>query len=867
MNSKFLRVIAGSIVTSMIVGGSLSTLYFINSTKTSTVDNNDFEDDGEESTRTEQQIAFDNAKAKLAENLSSSNLKFKNLVLKVDGLGNKNNNQLVMNFDGAADYKAFIDTRKDNDSSNDVVAKLTGKVNLKYNETLTENSVNTILDESLTLNSNGNGKLYLGLNWADSINGEEERVTTYSVSGKFLNDVLNFIPTLETLLNYDLSAVNDVVDQIKGIDILPMIPVICNALMSFSQDTDENQTPVEDGNGNKIYTYNLVVKENLLSSVGIAQDIKITLKANQNGLLTYIGLDPLTFNGITVSLSSDAEMSLDNTYVENDNMSGDYNNLDCTTNLLTTVTSLVDEKVFDTKFNLSFKEDVNGVTNANRQITGSLKGNLKNATSINNGAIYDIQLGGEKDLYSKVNVRYADNKTYFNVHNQLATGYIEDSTIDDLVKNIVGTVDNNNQESTNESLDSINNILKDEAIYDIINGNWNAYKKIIKNLTVDGDPESDCSMNLEISAKGLYSKLLDKSFTIQLDLSNGKLNSLNIIDLPINESTDTEGKTHVNYVSFSLSLNDYTETDIETIYGDLTTYTNFKIVSPIYNTISKVVNDKQLAATYSFDYTKANETTSLVSATGNINADLNNIDSMDFGDNVTFDSAIDVIKGKNLGQYQLGISANVNGVPHNATLTYQNQGLYLDYYGYSEASRTRMSLTQGKIFDIVDFATSLTNSSDSSSTTTNPFGDINSTLGEILNLTDGKIWTILNSQYLDELKDYVTIKNGSSEDSVVVTINTSLFNKDTTGSISVVLDTTTSNDTSLLAISASYVDSNNGIFNFSMNFKDSYDFTIPEAEITSYYKEMDTTVDSVLNIIKGVSTSFKVSGDLVSPRQ
>ena len=867
MNSKFLRVIAGSIVTSMIVGGSLSTLYFINSTKTSTVDNNDFEDDGEESTRTEQQIAFDNAKAKLAENLSSSNLKFKNLVLKVDGLGNKNNNQLVMNFDGAADYKAFIDTRKDNDSSNDVVAKLTGKVNLKYNETLTENSVNTILDESLTLNSNGNGKLYLGLNWADNINGEEERVTTYSVSGKFLNDVLNFIPTLETLLNYDLSAVNDVVDQIKGIDILPMIPVICNALMSFSQDTDENQTPVEDGNGNKIYTYNLVVKENLLSSVGIAQDIKITLKANQNGLLTYIGLDPLTFNGITVSLSSDAEMSLDTTYVENDNMSGDYNNLDCTTNLLTTVTSLVDEKVFDTKFNLSFKEDVNGVTNANRQITGSLKGNLKNATSINNGAIYDIQLGGEKDLYSKVNVRYADNKTYFNVHNQLATGYIEDSTIDDLVKNIVGTVDNNNQESTNESLDSINNILKDKAIYDIINGNWNAYKKIIKNLTVDGDPESDCYMNLEISAKGLYSKLLDKSFTIQLDLSNGKLNSLNIIDLPINESTDTEGKTHVNYVSFSLSLNDYTETDIETVYGDLTTYTNFKIVSPIYNTISKVVNDKQLAATYSFDYTKANETTSLVSATGNINADLNNIDSMDFGDNVTFDSAIDVIKGKNLGQYQLGISANVNGVPHNATLTYQNQGLYLDYYGYSEASRTRMSLTQGKIFDIVDFATSLTNSSDSSSTTTNPFGDINSTLGEILNLTDGKIWTILNSQYLDELKDYVTIKNGSSEDSVVVTINTSLFNKDTTGSISVVLDTTTSNDTSLLAISASYVDSNNGIFNFSMNFKDSYDFTIPEAEITSYYKEMDTTVDSVLNIIKGVSTSFKVSGDLVSPRQ
>lgn len=871
MNYKFLRVLAASLVTSMIVGGSLSTLYFINGSKTSTI-TPDTTDDEDDDKKTKEQIECENAKAKLAENLASSNINFKDLLFKVDGIGSKANNQILLSFNGAADYKAFIDTRKDNDASNDVVARLNGNVNIKYNEVLTDTSVNPILDESMIINANGNGKLYLDLNWADTINGEDANYTRYSLSGKFLTDVLDFLPTIGKLTNNDLSSVTDIVDKVKSIDVLPLIPTICGALMSFSSDTDLNQTP-EIVDGHKIYTYNLLVKQSLLSSVGIDQDINVVLKCNENGLLTYIALNPLTVSGITLSFESNTEMSLDSEYVDNTDINGDYNNLDCTTNILTTIASLVDEKAFNTNFSLSFKEEENGVKAASREITGAFKGNLKNAISINDGAIYDITLGGEKDLYTKVNVRYEENKTYFNVHNQLATGFIENSTIDDLSKNIVGTLANDNQEQTNEALDAVNNVLKGEAIYDIMKGNWNAYKKIIKNLTVEGAPDDEsCKMKLEISAKGLYSKLLDKSFYLELDLSNGKFNGVSIVDLPINESKDTSDVNHVNYVSLSLSLKDYVETNVSEVYGDLSTYANFKIVSPIFNSISQIANTKQIGTSYSFSYTKKDETTPMIEAAGNLNADLNKIDSMDFGDDVTFDSAIDVIKGKNLGLYQLNLNASVNGVPHNAKLTYQNQGLYLDYHGYSESSRTRMSLTQGKIFDIITFAEGLINSNSSteSTDTKSPFDDMSSTINDILNLTDGKIWTILNSTYIDELKPYISIKNGTTEDTLVIDINTKAFNSNTEnpGQISITLDTVDKGENpSLLSISGSFEDQNTGLFTFGLSFDDYKEFSISEDEITNYYKEMNTTVDSVLGIIEGVSSSFKVNGVLENPRQ
>ena len=866
MNFKLLRVLASTLVTTLIVGGSLSTLYFINSK--APIDLGDEDDDPSGPTKTPEQLAAENAKAKLGENLASSNLKVKNMDLNVNGLGNTYSNSINLNFKGAIDYKAFIDGEKTNDPTDDIAAKFTGTCEFKYLENVDLETTNTLLNEKFLVNANGNGKLYIDWNWGDNFNNEEN-YTRYSVSGKIINDVLDFLPTIETLTSTDLSSVTDIVDEIKNIDIIPLIPIVTNALMSFSSDTDLNQTPVEI-NGEKIYTYNLVLKQSLLESANIHQDLTITLKCNEEGLLRNFIVAPLSIDNVSISLNAETEMSLDEEYVNNSDYTGEYNNLDCTTNLLTTVTSLVNEKAFNTNFSIGFKETVDGLDNASREITGSLKGDLRNATAINNGAIYDIKLGGEKDLYSQFNVRYENNKTYFNVQNGLATGFLADSTIDELVTNIVATFANENQEQTNSSMDALNNILKDSVIYDIMNGNWNSYKKIIKNLIVEGEEGSEKQiLDVVINAKALHSSLPDKDFKLFLDLSSGKLNSLGIKDLPVNQYTTTDGKVHVNYATLSLALDTFAETDVSSVYGDLNAYPNFQVVTPLYNSIAKTIKSKQLGVTYGFSYTKASETTPVVNLYGAINADLNNIDAMDFGENPTLEHAVEVVSGANLGLYNLSMHGKVNDVPHNANITYQNKGLYLDYQGYSEASRTRMSLSQGKFYDIFTLVNGLVNNNAGNTELKNPFGEINADFEALLNLTDGQIWTILNSTYLDTLKEYVSITQGSSEGALVVNINNALFDKTSTGAIQVVLDTIDKGeDPSLVAINGSYLTNENGdVFTFSLSFNDYVDPTIDQGEIDTYYKSMDGSVQSIINIIDGLPTSFALNGTLTNPRQ
>ncbi len=866
MNFKLLRVLTSTLITTMIVGGSLSTLYFINS-KAPAISDDDLEDD-EGPTKTPEQLAAENAKAKLGENLASSNLKVKNMDLNVTGLGNTYSNSINLNFKGAVDYKAFMDGEKTNDPTDDIAAKFTGTCEFKYLENVDVETINTLLHEKFLVNTNGNGKLYIDWNWGDNMAGEES-YTRYSVSGKIINDVLDFLPTVETLTNTDLSSITDIVDEVKNIDIIPLIPIVTNALMSFSSDTDLNQTP-EIIDGESIYTYNLVIKQSLLESAGINQDLTVTLKCNQDGLLRNFIVAPITIDNITISLNAETDMKLDQEFVNNSEYTGEYNNLDCTTNLLTTVTSLVNEKAFNTNFSIGFKETVDGLDNATREITGSLKGDLRNAAAINDGAIYDIKLGGDKDLYSQFNVRYENNKTYFNVHNGLAKGFLADSTIDELVTNIVATFANEDQQQTNNSMDALNDILKDSVIYDIMNGNWNAYKKIIKNLIVEGEEGSEKQiLDVIINAKALHSALPDKDFKVFLDLSNGKLNSLGIKDLPVNEYTSTDGKVHVNYASLELTLDTFAETDISTVYGDLNSYADFKVVTPLYNSIAKTIKTKQLGVTYGFSYTKATETLPFINLYGNINADLNNIDTMEFGENPTLEHAVEVVSGANLGLYNLSMHGKVNDVPHNANITYQNKGLYLDYQGYSEASRTRMSLTQGKFYDIFELVNGMVNKNAGNTELKNPFGEMNADFEALLNLTDGQIWTILNSTYLDTLKDYVTIEQGSTADSLVVTVDNALFNETSTGCIQVVLDTIDNGeDPSLASISGSYLTNEAGdLFTFSLSFNDYVDPTIDQAEIDAYYKSMDGSVQSIINIINGLPTSFALNGTLTNPRQ
>ena len=180
-----------------------------------------------------------------------------------------------------------------------------------------------------------------------------------------------------------------------------------------------------------------------------------------------------------------------------------------------------------------------------------------------------------------------------------------------------------------------------------------------------------------------------------------------------------------------------------------------------------------------------------------------------------------------------------------------------------------MSLSQGKFYDIFTLVNGLVNNNAGNTELKNPFGEINADFEALLNLTDGQIWTILNSTYLDTLKEYVSITQGASEGALVVNINNALFDKTSTGAIQVVLDTIDKGeDPSLVAINGSYLTNENGdVFTFSLSFNDYVDPTIDQGEIDAYYKSMDGSVQSIINIIDGLPTSFALNGTLTNPRQ
>jgi len=888
MKKKLIKILSASLISMLIVGGSVSTVFFMgHSTSNNTgIDIDDENDDIGGSELTEQEIENKRIKAALAENLSSSNLKIDNLLLSVNGLGSEKDQTFSMVFTGGIDYKAFIDSRLNTSTEDDnIVAAFSGDVNLLYKTNKSNGDGTTTettnLNEHLLLNANGNGRLYIDWDWATQSEDPDVEVehnyTKYSIGGKVISDVLDFLPTIKTLTNIEeLDNVDEIVEEIKGIDIIPMIPVLTNALMSFSSDTDNNQVADSEG----LYTYNLIIPQSLLESASINQDLKIALKCDTNGLLKKITLETLNINGIEISLDVDTQMNVDGTtsYVNNSEYTGNYNDLDCTTNVLTTITSLVNEKKFNTDFSLTFKEYSNEVLLENeKEIGGSIKGDLTNATAINDGAIYDIELGGNTTISSKVNVLYKDKTTYFNVSNGLAKGYLENTTIDNMVSDLTSTLDSQDSLKSEDALETLNNVLKDSAIIDIINGNWSAYKNIIKDLVIENEV-----MSIKLDAKGITSSLPEGIFSLDIDLSNNKLNSISIKDLPFLYTKVSDSDSSTYKLDFTLNLVDYKEIDITTNYGQLSEYANFEIVSPIYDTLARVVKNKQVGTTFTFDYQKEGDTESIASVNGELNADLNDLTNLSIDtNNFSLDSAIEMIDGKSLGLYGIKVNGDVNDVPHHANLVYQDQNLLFSYYGLTEEKGSKMKLTQGKVLETVEYISSLlsTSNDEDDNSKDEAISTVNTTLNELLDLTDGKIWKLLSSDYLNGLKDYITIKNVENTTAIEITIDLDLMNYkfsyddntisgDNTTSdnyVTVTLDSSTSVEDSkkLLAISGSAKDDDN-IFTYSLSFSD---YVSPEISDTSAYKDMNTTLDSILNIIKLTSNSFAVEGELSSPRQ
>ena len=848
---SFIKLIATGLIGTIALAGSASTIYFMvnngsNDNHTSLLPG------GTE--LTDEQKAVEEIKNNLFNYLSGSNLKFNNLLLNVEGLGATKSEALQLNYKGAMDYKVFMTTHKNNLTSDDLAAKFNGNINIKYLDNTTNAKYTTKLDETVGFQSQGTGKLFL--DWKPS-DQEGVEATKYSISGKVIDDVLDFLPTIQTMTGVDLSSIHDYYSLIKNVDITNLLPAGLNLIGSLSQTSDLDQTPV-DG----IYSFNIVVPASLLKDAGITQDLHIVFKCDDKGLLTAIELYEIDINGIKISLSSDILMDIsDSGYISDVNEGLYNNNLDCTTNALTTVASLIDEKKFDTNLSFSLKEGVNGINVTTRTFDGYFKGDLSSAKAINDGAIYDIGLVQNETFNSSVSVRYDNHNTYFKVGSNLAKGFISDSTIDDLTKNITSTMFKDDSANTDAALNMVSTILGESPIYEIMNGNWGAYKKFIRNLTIN-----DEVMTLTINAKAFGSKLVDQDFTINIDLKGGKLNGLSIKDLPVTQKTKTDGKVYISSIDFSVNLVDFGThvSDVIEHYGVFSQYANFEIANPLYNTIYKIVDSKTVGANYSISYKKENESKEFFTIDGTIDGDVNSMDSIDISSINTVENAVNTIKGKNLGLYNITAGGSINGISHNLSATYQDQGLYLDYWGANkEITESKMSLTQGKFFDIFTLVYGMIGGSASQEVNMS-FDSMTSTLNDLIDITNGQIRDIIKGDTMSNLDKYIEVKSdGSNKNLVNVAIDTTLFGGNY-GSINLVLDSANE----LLSIHANYQTAGYGTVDFSFNFRDYNNPTIASDDITNNYKVMDNTVDAIIKLISGTAlSSLEVSGSLAGPRR
>ncbi|MFA6829144.1 MAG: hypothetical protein WCR67_00320 [Bacilli bacterium] len=778
-------------------------------------------------------------KEALFANLAGSNLQIQNMDLYAKNILGSTKS-VKLNFNGALDYLNFITSNKDNIASNDQPAKFNGNVNIKVTDSDPDAEYSTNLDESLAIQTQGTGKLYL--DWYNQ---------KYTISGKVISDVLDFMPTIAALTGAgdSLDIVDTVASSLKDIDIVSILPLIINVLGTFTDSADIDQTPV-----NGIYTFHFNVGTEYTSAIGLDFPISVALKCDAEGKLTGLVLDEIDISGMTIGLNATTDMDLESTYVD-DVIDSDYtNNLDCTTNVLTTVASLIEDKKFATNYSLSIEESKNGIQDST--VSRTFEGNIKGDFSTSNKPVVEVSLNENETFNSQVNVKYDAGNTYFKVNN-LVNGYLEKTTIDSLITDITDTISSENTQEgqqAEEATDALNDILSSSKIYDIYNGNWSAYKDIIKSLTV-----VDEVMTLTVDAQGIYNSLPSADFTLNLDLSDGKLNSVSIEDLPFREVTKTTGYTYLDTVSFNLSLTSYDSVNIA--FGDLDSYTNFKVVTPLYNTIAKVIDTKTVGVDYNVQYFKnTNDKDASIIVTGDLNADLNDLLDINFSSASDIDSIVSTIRGENLGTYDLTAQAEVNGMHHNIKMAYQNKGLYMDYKGVTEATHTRMSLTQGSIFNIYDVVNGLINKGTTEEEEVDPYAQINDTLVSLLDITDGSLWNLISGSQIKDLEDYIDITQSSSGNGVKVDVDTNVFGKDY-GSVSLVMD---GNTHELLNITADYTNSSIGKFSFELDFKDYEDPTISQDEINQYYKSMDGTVEAIINIINGLSGSATVEGSLTS---
>lgn len=832
---------------------------------------------------------IDLVKNKLFENLTAANMNINNLNISVEGLLN-DTSSLDLSFTGGANYLSFMKNETNNLSVNvdDVTAKFGGKANLTLKDTSLGNDP-VMLNEDLNIYTSGEGTIYFDWN-----------STGYKVSGKFITNALKAITIfLSDEQNKSLNELLEKIQQIDILTILPMVGTIGGSLVSESSNLES---------GGKRYT--ISIPGNLIDE-SLSVDLTINLDANSNGELINLSLErfgvPVEGKTLYISMktdsiemqginSGDIDSELDgykiglggNTSIE------EYytNDLDSTPNLIYTVGKMMNEKAFKFNYELAFDEytyntntsfydDKLGAKNdsASHKFEGSIAGDFNDGFDKGN---YAFNIAKNNNFNNSINVQYQANSNensakgiFINLNNR-TKAYLSDGSINDLFSCFNNVTDSTEIE---DAFSGANDILNDSVIGDIINGHWYRYKDILNKIELVNDENDTVTLKISVTLGGLNLNIpfafeatpveINLNYSAVTDNGNNLINYVEIKNIPIRKVSRLEGDKSVDYLdTASLKLNlDGTsigQNVIDLVTNDkLGDYVDYKATIPLFQTISNIVQEKKFNSEYYLTY-NSNEYGDFA-FDGEIAADLTN---------AQFDSSLD---DKNYGEYRLTARSIVNSISHNIQLDYLpnksngDQTLYFDYYSNNPNYRTRLSLnteTMSSMFDsistlIANSNGSTGNSNDVSLINTNIFGNISETLNSFTDFLNGDIWNILNKELPD---DKVAITNTSSG-YLNIKSDLSLFDSSL---VNGAINLTLSEKDSYAAIDLDFtIPNTSDTVSFAFNFTD---FTIEsvglDESIVNKYKQSDTTVNAILDILTGdFLNSFKIGGFVSNKRQ
>ncbi len=832
---------------------------------------------------------IDLVKNKLFENLTAANMNINNLNISVEGLLN-DTSSLDLSFTGGANYLSFMKNETNNLSVNvdDVTAKFGGKANLTLKDTSLGNDP-VMLNEDLNIYTSGEGTIYFDWN-----------STGYKVSGKFITNALKAITIfLSDEQNKSLNELLEKIQQIDILTILPMVGTIGGSLVSESSNLES---------GGKRYT--ISIPGNLIDE-SLSVDLTINLDANSNGELINLSLErfgvPVEGKTLYISMktdsiemqginSGDIDSELDgykiglggNTSIE------EYytNDLDSTPNLIYTVGKMMNEKAFKFNYELAFDEytyntntsfydDKLGAKNdsASHKFEGSIAGDFNDGFDKGN---YAFNIAKNNNFNNSINVQYQANSNensakgiFINLNNR-TKAYLSDGSINDLFSCFNNVTDSTEIE---DAFSGANDILNDSVIGDIINGHWYRYKDILNKIELVNDENDTVTLKISVTLGGLNLNIpfafeatpveINLNYSALTDNGNNLINYVEIKNIPIRKVSRLEGDKSVDYLdTASLKLNlDGTsigQNVIDLVTNDkLGDYVDYKATIPLFQTISNIVQEKKFNSEYYLTY-NSNEYGDFA-FDGEIAADLTN---------AQFDSSLD---DKNYGEYRLTARSIVNSISHNIQLDYLpnksngDQTLYFDYYSNNPNYRTRLSLnteTMSSMFDsistlIANSNGSTGNSNDVSLINTNIFGNISETLNSFTDFLNGDIWNILNKELPD---DKVAITNTSSG-YLNIKSDLSLFDSSL---VNGAINLTLSEKDSYAAIDLDFtIPNTSDTVSFAFNFTD---FTIKsvglDESIVNKYKQSDTTVNAILDILTGdFLNSFKIGGFVSNKRQ